>query len=91
MNNIYQVIAVGESQHVVSNQTPEKTLTVRTVVLREIGGTLADTFVCTLMSDGNDNVAVGQLVAASLRFKCKEYNGRYYQDIICREIQIIKP
>ena len=91
MNNIYQVIAVGESQNVVSNQTPEKTLTVRTVVLREIGGNLADTFVCTLMSDGNDHVAVGQLVAASLRFKGKEYNGRYYQDIICREIQIIKP
>ena len=56
-----------------------------TVVLQELGGQYANSYAAVLL--GNQvKFYPNELVAASLRFNARDYNGRSYQDVTINEI-----
>ena len=60
----------------------------QTLVLREAGGTKADSFVANCWGENIIPLQAGDFVAANLRFTAVERNGVYYQDINIRGIEL---
>ncbi|OYP55583.1 hypothetical protein CIK99_10485 [Prevotella sp. P5-92] len=57
------------------------------VVIKDIGGDYADTYVATVWGEeAKKNIAKGTPVAAKLRFFTHKHEGRTYQDIVADEI-----
>ena len=57
------------------------------VVLQELGGKYENSYVATMFGEqAKVRFTPGELVAASLRFSTREYNGQMYQDIVVSEI-----
>ena len=57
------------------------------VVLQELGGKYENSYVATILGEqANIRFELDDLVAASLRFSTREYNGQTYQDIVVSEI-----
>lgn len=55
--------------------------------LRELGGSYADEYVCTMFGNlAQCEFHEGDVVVASLRFQVHETNGNLYQDIIVNDI-----
>lgn len=91
MTNVFIVASVGTTESIASTKEPGKNINRRTIVLREFGGQYADSFVCNCLGDdATVQLVPGQLVAAYMRFTATEYNGRFYQDCLCRELRVIK-
>lgn len=91
MTNVFIVASVGTTESIASTKEPGKTINKRSIVLRDLCGQYADSFICNCLgNDATAPLAPGQLVAASLRFQAVEYNGRIYQDCLCRELRVIK-
>ena len=69
----------------VTIQTQNGQMQKSTVVLQEVGGKYADSYVCTLL--GNQlKLYPNDFVCASLRFSAREYNGSNYMDCTIQEI-----
>ena len=57
------------------------------IVLQELGGKYENSYVATILGEqANIRFELDDLVAASLRFSTREYNGQTYQDIVVSEI-----
>ena len=57
------------------------------VVLQELGGKYENSYVATMFGEqAKVRVTPGELVAASLRFSTREYNGQMYQDVVVNEM-----
>ena len=56
-------------------------------MLQELGGKFEDQFVGALLGGAAQcRYCQGDVVAASLRFSAREYNGAVYQDVLVTEI-----
>ena len=52
-----------------------------------MGGKFENSYVATILGEqANVRFEKNELVAASLRFSTREYNGQVYQDIVVNEI-----
>jgi hypothetical protein len=57
------------------------------IVLQELGGKYANSYVATILGEqARVRFEKDDLVAASLRFSTREYNGQVYQDIVVNEM-----
>ena len=87
MKKIFVVVQQGEAFAVQSQKSDSGQMMKCNIVLRELGGKFENQFVGAMLG----NVATcrffpGDVVAASLRFSTREYNGQTYQDILVTEI-----
>ena len=83
MKKIFRVVSQGDPFTVKSEKSEGGQTTKCTIVLQEINGRYADSFVAIML--GNDATCKfypGDVVYASLRFTAREYNGQMYQDIL---------
>lgn len=91
MKNLFIVQKVGPMESIVSVREPDKTIQRQTLVIRSLDGNISDSFVSTCMGSSIvPGIQPGNIVAASLKFSTSVFNGRDYQDCICREMIIIK-
>ena len=87
MRNFFRVVAQGEPLFVPSQKADGGQLQKCNVVLQEIGGKYGNCYVATLFGEqASIRFTKDELVAASLRFSIREYNGQVYQDIVVNEI-----
>ena len=87
MRNFFRVIAQSEPFFVQSQKADGGQLQKCNVVLQEIGGKFENCYVATLFGgQASIRFSKDELVAASLRFATREYNGQVYQDIVVNEI-----
>ena len=87
MRNFFRVVAQGEALFVPSQKADGGQLQKCNVVLQEIGGKYGNCYVATLFGEqASIRFSKDELVAASLRFSTREYNGQVYQDIVVNEI-----
>lgn len=77
MQTLFKVISQTDPVTInTQNGTTQKSI----VVLQEVGGKYADSYVASLL--GNQvKFYAGDIIWASLRFSAREYNGSSYQDI----------
>ncbi len=85
---IYRVVRQGETFSVQSSKQESGQLKKCNVVLREMGGSKYENeFACTMLGNmAETRFQEGEVIAATLRFSVKEYNGQSYQDIIVSDI-----
>ncbi len=58
-----------------------------TIVLQELGGRYADTYVATMLAGSpQGQLNAGDFVAVNLRCSAHEHEGRYYQDVLATDI-----
>lgn len=90
MKGIYKVVQQGEA-FAVQSQKSESGQTMKcNIVLQELGGKYEDQYVGVIIGDNAERKFYpGDLVAASLRFTSREYNGSAYQDILVTSIDKI--
>ena len=88
MVQFFYVVSVGVVQEFASTQKKGEMTRKQTLVLREPGGTKADSFVVNCWGENIIALQAGDFVAASLRFTAVERNGVYYQDINITRIEL---
>ena len=87
MNNFYRVTAQSDTFAVPSQKAEGGQLSKCNIVLQELGGKYENQYVATMLGEqAKTRFAKDELVAASLRFSTREYNGQVYQDIVVNEI-----
>ena len=87
MNNFYRVKAQSETFTVPSQKAEGGQISKCNIVLQELGGKYENSYVATILGEqANIRFELDDLVAASLRFSTREYNGQTYQDIVVSEI-----
>ena len=87
MNNFYRVKAQSETFSVPSQKAEGGQMSKCNVVLQELGGKFENSYVAAIFGEqANIRFSKNDLVAASLRFSTREYNGQTYQDIVVSEI-----
>ena len=87
MNNFYKVKAQSETFVVPSQKAEVGQISKCNVVLQELGGKYENSYVATILGEqARIRFELDDLVAASLRFSTREYNGQTYQDIVVSEI-----
>ena len=87
MNNFYRVTAQSETFAVPSQKAEGGQISKCNIVLQELGGKYANSYVATVLGEqARVRFEKDDLVAASLRFSTREYNGQVYQDIVVNEI-----
>lgn len=85
MKQLFKIVAQLEPQSV--TKTDGSILSKCTIVLQEIGGKYANSYVCTLLGvDATIKYFPGDIVYAALRFQHSEYQGKFYQDISVQQI-----
>jgi hypothetical protein len=86
-----KVVQQGEPTQIDSQKTENGKLAKCSLVLQEIGGKYANSYMVTLF--GNDAMSQfypGELVLVKLKFQVREYNGQLFQDINVQEIIKLK-
>jgi hypothetical protein len=87
MNNFYRIKAQGETHFVPSQKAEGGQVSMCNVILQELGGKFENSYVATIFGEqARIRFEMNDLVAASLRFSTREYNGQTYQDIVVNEI-----
>ena len=87
MNNFYRVKSQSETFFVQSQKADGGQVSMCNVVLQELGGKFENQYVATIFGEqARIRFELNDLVAASLRFSTREYNGQTYQDIVVNEI-----
>ena len=87
MKQIFKVMAQSETFYVPSQKAEGGQISKCNVVLQELGGKYANSYVATILGEqANIRFELNDLVVASLRFSTREYNGQTYQDIVVNEI-----
>ena len=87
MKAIFKVVQQGEA-FAVQSQKAEGGQTMKcNIVLQELGGKYEEQYVGAMLGNGATcKFFPGDLVAASLRFTTRDYNGQTYQDILVTDI-----
>ena len=87
MKTLFKVQAQSETFAVPSQKAEGGQLMKCNSVLQELGGKYENSYVATILGEqAKPRFAKDELVAASLRFSTREYNGQVYQDIMVNEI-----
>jgi hypothetical protein len=87
MKQIFKVMAQSDTFSVPSQKADGGQISKCNVVLQELGGKYENSYVATILGEqANIRFELDDLVAASLRFSTREYNGQTYQDIVVNEI-----
>ena len=92
MKSIFKVVQQGEAFAVQSQKSDSGQTMKCNIVLQELGGKYENQYVGAML--GNAALCKfypGDVVAASLRFSAREYNGQIYQDILVTDIVKISP
>lgn len=61
----------------------------QTLTLRELGGKFEDSFAATWLNDKPCYSKIGSVIAASLRFQTRTYEGQDYQDVFLQEYVVL--
>ena len=87
MKAIFKVVQQGEA-FAVQSQKAEGGQTMKcNIVLQELGGKYEEQYVGAMLGNAATcRFFPGDLVAASLRFTTRDYNGQTYQDILVTDI-----
>lgn len=85
---ILKVVQQGEA-FAVQSQKAEGGQTMKcNIVLQELGGKYENEYVAAMLGNlAQCRFFAGDVVAATLRFSKREYNGQVYQDTLVTEIQ----
>ena len=87
MRNFFRVKSQSETFFVQSQKAEGGQVSMCNVVLQELGGKFENSYVATIFGEqARTRFDRDDLVAASLRFSTREYNGQTYQDIVVNEI-----
>lgn len=87
MKLFFRVTAQSEPLVVQSQKAEGGQLMKCNIVLQELGGKYENSYVATILGEqAKVRFTKDELVAASLRFSTREYNGQVYQDIVVNEI-----
>lgn len=87
MKQIFKVISQGETIKVPSAKSEYGFINKSNIVLQEIGGKHANTYVASLMGNAAQcKFYSGEIVVAALRFSVHEHNGQTYQDVVVDDI-----
>lgn len=87
MKNFFRVTAQSDAFAVQSQKAEGGQISKCNIVLQELGGKFTNSYVATILGEqAKIRFAKDELVAASLRFSTREYNGQTYQDIVVNEI-----
>ncbi len=94
MKSIFKVVQQGEAFAVQSRKvmdttgSPTEGQTMKcNIVLQELGGKFENQYVGAMLGNAATcKFYPGDVVAASLRFQTREYNGATYQDILVTDI-----
>ncbi len=63
----------------------------RNLVLKELGGKFENEYAVSVLGNAASlQFYVGDLVAVTLRFQTREYNGQVFQDITVTDIYLLK-
>ena len=74
-----------------SEKTEGGVLNKRTLVMQEIGGKYANAYVVTVLGNlATIEFAENELVVANFQFRCHDYNGQTYMDIVANDIVKLK-
>ena len=87
MKSIFKVVQQGEAFAVQSQKSDSGQTMKCNIVLQELGGKFENQYVGAML--GNTALCKfypGDVVAASLRFSTRDYNGATYQDILVTDI-----
>lgn len=87
MNQIFKVVSQSDVITVPSMRNENGQTYKSNIVLREINGKHANTYVATLFGkDAQCKFFADELVVAALYFSVHEHNGQSYQDVVVDEI-----
>jgi len=88
---ILKVIKCGEMFSVKSEKAENGQLNKRNLVLQELGGKFENQYVVSILGNAASLVfSENELVAVTLRFQVREYNGQMFQDVTVTEIHPLK-
>ena len=89
---ILKVVRQGEAFSVQSSKQESGQISKCNIVLKELGGSKYENeFVCTMLGNlAGCRFYEGDLVAVTLRFQTREYNGQVFQDITVTDIYPLK-
>ena len=87
MKKFFRIVAQSEVIAVPSQKAEGGQMSKCNIVLTELGGKYENSYVATVLGEqARTRFELNDLVAASLRFSTREYNGQVYQDIVVNEI-----
>ena len=88
---ILRVVQQGEAFAVQSQKAEGGQIMKRNIVLQEMGGKYENQYAAAMLGPMAElNLAAHELVAATLRFTAREYNGQVFQDILVTDIEQVK-
>ena len=88
---ILRVLKSGAMTSLQSEKAEGGVLYKRTLVLQELGGKYANSYVVTVLGNlATIEFTENQLLACDMRFQVREYQGQYYMDIIANDIVKLK-
>jgi len=84
---ILKVVKCGEMFSVKSEKSENGQLNKRNLLLKELGGKFENEYAVSLLGNAASLVFYeNDVVAATLRFQTREYNGQLFQDITATDI-----
>ena len=87
MKNLMKVVSCGEMFTVRNEKAEGGVLNKRNLVLQELGGRFENQYAVSVLGNlAQLQFYEGDLVMATLRFGCREYNGQMFQDIIVNDL-----
>ena len=86
-SKIMRVVQQGEAFAVQSQKSENGQMMKCNIVLQEMGGKYENQYAAAMLGNiAQCKFAPGTLVAVTLRFTTREYNGQVYQDILVTDI-----
>ena len=87
-SKIMRVVQQGEAFAVQSQKSENGQMMKCNIVLQEMGGKYENQYAAAMLGNmAQCKFAPGALVAVTLRFTAREYNGQVYQDILVTDIE----
>ena len=87
MKQIFKVVSQGDVITVPSQKSESGQTYKSNIVLQEIGGKYANTYVAALLGiSAQCKFYAGDIVTAALHFSVHEHNGQTYQDVVVDDI-----
>ena len=89
---ILRVVKSGDVFAVKSEKTEGGSLNKRIVVLQEMGGgKYENSYVVSVLGNAAGiELKSGDMVACTLRFQARDYNGQSFQDIVMTDLKVIQ-
>ena len=88
---ILKVVKQGDVFMVDSQKAEGGKLAKCNIILQEMGGKYENQYAATMLGNTAQlKFRSGELVAATLRFQTREYNGQVFQDILLTEVEKLK-